>query len=68
MLNAKAELDDKEKNWKINAMLGDGDNSDIILGVKKTFGDEMAQMGPNMYLNNVRQEKWLEGRAKLSAS
>jgi hypothetical protein len=32
-LNAKAELDDKEKNWKINAMLGDNDSSDIILGV-----------------------------------
>ena len=34
MVNAKAELDDQEKNWKINAMLADGDGSDIILGVK----------------------------------
>lgn len=41
MVNAKAGLDDQEKNWKINAMLAD-DSSDIILGVKKKFGDETA--------------------------
>lgn len=65
MVNAKAELDDQEKNWKINAMLTD-DSSDIMLGVKQRFGDETAQFGPLLYLNNCRQEKWLEKKTKLS--
>lgn len=40
LANAKAALDDKERNWKINAMFAD-DSSEIILGVRRTFGDEM---------------------------
>jgi len=45
-----------------------GDGPNMILGVKKKFGDELRSLGPKNYILQANQEQWLNKRSKLTES
>lgn len=66
IFQTKKRLLNETHGQKKEAILAQEQRTDYAIGSRKKFGDDFAKAGPNRYLGNLRQEKWLEKRAPLT--
>lgn len=60
------QFDDDSKAAQRRAIVEDNNLSDYLIGKRKKYGDIQEQLGPQRYIDKVKNEKWLRSREKLS--
>ena len=60
------QFDEDSKAAQRRAIVEDNNLSDYLIGKRKKYGDIQEQLGPQRYIDKVKNEKWLRSREKLS--